>query len=143
MRLPPLPSAKFSIHGLEQRFDLIDLFITKWQQIVSSWLLLSGQQAAGPAIVTHGIGTMLRGGFQVPHISGNFRFLWSAIKCYFLSFYTFLSGGGGVCVFGQAHVHTCKRMHLVARGLPQLSFLWYCPPWSLRQALLLGREFSK
>lgn len=67
MRLPPLPSANFSIHGLGQRFDLIYLFITKWQQIVSSGLLLSGQQAAGPAVVavvTLGIGTMVRGGSQ-------------------------------------------------------------------------------
>lgn len=112
MRLPPFPSANLSIHGLEQRFDLIYLFITKWQQIVSSWLLLSGQQAAGPALVTHRIGTMLRGGSQSATYQWHFQVFVECYKILFSLFlYFFVGRRGCMWIWAGACVYVCTHVN--------------------------------
>lgn len=75
-------------------------------------------------------------------ICGTFRFLWSSIKFYFLSFYTFFfvfGGGGIICVHGQVHVHVHRYVHAPSSQRTILAVV----PLILRQVLSLGLELAK
>lgn len=73
-------------------------------------------------------------------ICGTFRLLWSSIKFYFLSFYTFFFGGGGIiCVHGQVHVRVHRYVHAPSGQRTILAVV----PLVLRQGLSLGLELAK